>query len=164
MRLECKNKTKRRSGSLGQRPQQNQVTTKRTRIFLSGIHDGSWGMESDPEQSSRADVTQWALRMATLLLLTDAGKHAPGFKLGGAHSPGKRCRNTHKHSGPILEGTGHACVVGEAGIAVARWQSRIQKGLLCCVVGLRLALLCLSWCCWRSRGCRVSSAKLGDVT
>ncbi|EDL00541.1 mCG1042624, partial [Mus musculus] len=39
---------------------------------------------------------------------------------------------------------------------LAKWQSRIQKGLLGCVVGLRLTLLCLSWCLWKCKGCRVS--------
>lgn len=71
---------------------------------------------------------------------------------------------TLKHGGPILEGTGHSRVVGEAGVAVARGQRRIQKGLLGCVVGLGLALLRLSQRGGRCRGCRVTSAKLCDIT
>lgn len=72
--------------------------------------------------------------------------------------------NTHKHRGPILEGTRHARVVGEASVAVARWQRRIQKGLLGCVVGLGLTLLRLSQCGGGRRGCRVTSAKLCNIT
>lgn len=63
-----------------------------------------------------------------------------------------------------MKGTGHACVVGEASVAVARWQCRIQEGLLGCVVGLGLALLCLSQCGRGCGGCRVTSAKLCDIT
>lgn len=111
-------------------------------------------MSSDPNNLPRPHLTTWLVYPHLLL----TGKHEE------TTAQEMICRNTHKHSGPILEGTGHACVVGEAGIAVARWQSRIQKGLLGCVVGLRLALLCLSWCCWRCRGCRVSSAKFCDIT
>lgn len=63
-----------------------------------------------------------------------------------------------------MEGTGHACVVWEASIAVARWERRIQKGLLGCVMGLGLALLWLSQCGGGRRGCRITSAKLCDIT
>lgn len=72
--------------------------------------------------------------------------------------------NTHKHGGPVLEGTGHACVVREASVAVARGQRWIQKGLLSCMVGLGLALLSLSQCGGGCGGCRVTSAKLWDIT
>ena len=72
--------------------------------------------------------------------------------------------DTHKHGGPILEGTGHACVVGEASVAVARRQGGTQKGLLSRVVGLGLALLWLSQGGGGCRGRRVTSAKLGDIT
>lgn len=122
---------------------------------MMNLRELSWGMEPEPSTTFKANATKQA-RGYTHLLLTDAGR--------GTTAQEMSCRNTHKHSGPILEGTRHASVVGEAGVAVARWQSRIQKGLLGRVVGLRLALLCLSWCRRRCRGCRVSSAKLGDIT
>lgn len=63
-----------------------------------------------------------------------------------------------------MEGTGHACVVGKASVAIARWQRRVQKGLLGGVVGLGLALLGLSQGGGRRRGCRVTSTKLCDIT
>lgn len=72
--------------------------------------------------------------------------------------------NTHKNGGSILESTGHAAVVGEASVAVARWQRRAQEGLLSGVMGLGGALLGLSQGSGRRRGCRITSAKFGDIT
>lgn len=64
---------------------------------------------------------------------------------------GRSWRN--KHSGAVLEGAGHAAVVGEAGrVTVAGWQRGAQEGLLGCVVGLGRALLWLSQSGWRRRG------------
>lgn len=81
---------------------------------------------------------------------------APG---AGGQPPG-----THKHGGPVLEGTGQARVVGEAGVAVAGRQGGVQEGLLSRVVGLGLALLGLSQGGGRCGGRRVTSAELGDIT
>lgn len=52
-----------------------------------------------------------------------------------------------KHSRSVLKSIGqawHASVVWEARVAVARWQCRVKKRLLCGVMCLGLVLLCLS--------------------
>lgn len=49
----------------------------------------------------------------------------------------------YEHGGAILKGAGHArhtWVVGQACVAVTRWQSWIEEGLLGAVVSLRLRL------------------------
>lgn len=71
-----------------------------------------------------------------------------------------------KNSRSVLEGIGqprHAGVVGETGVAVARWQRGVEERLLRGVVRLGLVLLGLSQRCGRSRRRRVPAAKLGQV-
>lgn len=76
----------------------------------------------------------------------------------------------YEHGGPILEGAGdpwHPGVIGQPCVAVPRRQGWVQEGLLCGVVALlSLALLLkgLGQACGRSRGGRVSSAKLCHFT
>lgn len=75
-----------------------------------------------------------------------------------------RGRSNREHGGPVLEGAGepwYPCVVGQAGVTVARRQRRVQERLLRGVVGLRLALLGLGQSRGRSRGRGITSAKFG---
>lgn len=68
----------------------------------------------------------------------EQNRNEPFYRIGNSH---------RKHSRSILEGVGqpwHASVVGEAGVAVARRQRRVEEWLLRRVVRLGLVLLGLS--------------------
>lgn len=71
-----------------------------------------------------------------------------------------------EHGRAVLERvgqTGHARVVGQAGVAVARGQSRVQEGLLRGVVSLGLTLLGLCQRGGRRRRRRVPATKLRQL-